>query len=280
MICMTHDYLNKSFNWRLPEIAEYCDEISLWSAPFGLMLLENIPIKPNMKVLDVGFGTGFPLIEIAQRLGSSSVVYGIDMWKAALDRAKRKLQAYKVNNVKIVEGDASELPFDDGFFDMVTANLVINNLEEPDKVMREIYRVLKPGGSFHTTSNLIGHMKEFYDVFEKTLTVLKMESCFPAFKTNIEHRLDTEIISNKLKSAGFNNIKPVESSFSMRFLNGSALLNHSFILLGFMDGWKAVIPDNDRVNFFTKLELNLNNYAENKGELKLTIPMIYIEAKK
>ena len=277
---MALEYLNKTFDWRLPEIAEYCDEISLWSAPFGLMLLERIRLKPRMNVLDVGFGTGFPLIEIAQRLGSSSTVYGIDMWEAASDRASRKLDAYKVSNVKIVEGDASQLPFENNFFDMVTANLVINNLEEPDKVLSEIYRTLKPGGSFYATSNITGHMKEFYDVFEKTLTELKMEHCLPALNKNIEHRLSVGIISGKLKSAGFKCIKTLEDSFFMRFLNGRALLNHSFIIMGFMDGWKAVIPNEEKIKFFAKLEENLNSYAEEKGELKLTIPMVYIEGEK
>jgi arsenite methyltransferase len=277
---MSIEYLNKSFDWRLPEIAEYIDEVSLWSAPFGLMLLDKIPLKPDMKVLDVGFGTGFPLIEIAQRLGSSSTVYGIDTWIAASDRAKRKLKAYKVENVEIAEGDASQLPYDTSFLDMVTANLLINNLEEPDKVISEIFRVLKPGGSFHTATNVVGHMREFYKVFRNTLAELKMDSCLPALAANIKHRLDAGIITDKLRKTGFKKIKSYKNSFIMRFLNGSAFLNHSFIILGFMDGWKAVIPDKDKLKFFTRLEQNLNSYAEEKGELKLTIPMVYIEAEK
>ncbi len=277
---MPPEYLDKNFDWRLPEIAEYHDELPLWSAPFGLELLERIPLKPDMTVLDIGFGTGFPLIEIAQRLGSSCTVYGIDQWNAAIDRVKRKLNAYKVNNIRIIEGDAASLPFENEFFDMVTANLVINNLEEPDKVFQEIHRTMKPGGCFYATSNLPGHMKEFYDIFIKTLTELKMEDCFPALYKNIEHRLSAEIISSKLKSAGLRVSQLQEDRFFMRFLNGSALLNHSFIIMGFMDGWKAAIPDADKIRFFSKLEENLNQYAKEKGELKLTIPYVYIEAGK
>ncbi len=265
---MKPSYLTKSFDWRLPEIAEYSDELPLWSAPFGLMLLERIPLKPNIKALDVGFGTGFPLIEIAQRLGSSSTVYGVDTWSAASARAKKKLKAYKAENVKIIECDASQLPFDDNYFDMVTANLVINNLEHQDETIAEIYRVLKPGGSFHTTSNLIGHMKEFYDVFEKTLGELKMKNRLPALKANIEHRLNRKIITGMLKHAGFKNIKPFESSFTMRFLNGSALLNHSFIILGFIEGWKEIIPDEDKIKFFTRLEQNLNTVFRRKRRIE------------
>jgi len=277
---MVLEYLKKTFDWKLPEIAEYYDELPLWSAPFGLMLLERIPLKPNMKVLDIGFGTGFPMIEIAQRLGKSSTVYGIDPWQAAADRAKRKLNAYKVENVKIVEGDASRMPFDSSFFDLATANLVINNLEEPNSVIGEIYRVLKRGGKFSTTSNLVGHMKEFYDVFESTLDELKMDYCYPKLNENLEHRSTVSSIKTRLQSAGFKNIDTYESSFNMRFLNGSALLNHSFIILGFIDGWKNIIPDDDKKRFFAKLEENLNKYSEKKQVLKLTIPMAYIEGER
>ena len=51
------------------------DDFPLWSAPFGLMLLDHIRLRPNLKALDIGFGSGFPLLELAQILGSSSKMY-------------------------------------------------------------------------------------------------------------------------------------------------------------------------------------------------------------
>src|SRR5689334_12679013 len=127
------DYLYKNFNWREPAIAELYDELPLWSSYFGKMILDKIPMQNNLKVLDAGFGTGFPMIEIAQRLGSSSVVYGIDQWDAAYKRAQRKIDSFKIMNVKLFKGSVSEMPFENNFFDYITANLVLNNLEEQDK---------------------------------------------------------------------------------------------------------------------------------------------------
>ena len=61
------DYLETKLNWEHPKMVSVIDDMPLWSAPFGFMLLDRIPFEPGMTVLDVGFGTGFPLLEIAQR---------------------------------------------------------------------------------------------------------------------------------------------------------------------------------------------------------------------
>src|SRR5664280_2828971 len=71
-------YLSNDFDFT--EYVNVSDECSIWSAPFGLKLLDYIDYKQNISALDIGFGTGFPLTEIALRLGESSTVYGIDPW--------------------------------------------------------------------------------------------------------------------------------------------------------------------------------------------------------
>jgi hypothetical protein len=81
-------YLSSNFN--LNELIDVFDELSFWSAPFGLKLLENINYKQNITALDIGFGAGFPLTEIAMRLGNSSTVYGIDPWKETFKELIRK----------------------------------------------------------------------------------------------------------------------------------------------------------------------------------------------
>ena len=94
-------YLSNDFD--LTEYVNVSDECSIWSAPFGLKLLDYIDYKHNISALDIGFGTGFPLTEIALRLGESSTVYGIDPWSDAIARAKKKIEYYRVTNIKIFE---------------------------------------------------------------------------------------------------------------------------------------------------------------------------------
>lgn len=54
------------------------DELPLWSAPFGLAILDTIRLKNGMNILDIGSGSGFPMLEIADRAGASCMVYGVD----------------------------------------------------------------------------------------------------------------------------------------------------------------------------------------------------------
>ena len=84
-----------------PDFVSVYDELSLWAAPFGLKLLDAIKYRRNITALDLGFGTGFPLLEFAMRLGQTSRVYGIDPWNAAIDRVRRKISRYGIDNVQL-----------------------------------------------------------------------------------------------------------------------------------------------------------------------------------
>ena len=110
-------YLSNNFD--LTRLINVFDELPFWSAPFGLKLLEYVDYKPNITAIDIGFGTGFPLTELAMRLGSSSTVYGIEPWKEAIVRTNKKIEYYEINNIKIIEGVAESI----GYFKGVIAAL-------------------------------------------------------------------------------------------------------------------------------------------------------------
>ena len=142
------DYLTFAVDLNAPESVSVYDELSLWSAMFGLLLLRHIPLRHGMQVLDVGCGTGFPLFELAQRLGSTSRVYGLDPWEAALNRAKRKAQLWNVRNAELGQGDAAVMPFRNGQFDLIVSNLGLNNFDDPEAVLAECWRVTKPSAMY------------------------------------------------------------------------------------------------------------------------------------
>src|SRR5262245_30062745 len=160
------DYLNSTISLDSHDTIAAYDELPLWSAMFGLLLLKHVPLKQNLRVLDVGCGTGFPLLELAQRLGSSSTVCGIDTWDLALERARFKAEVWQLRNVTIRKADASAMPFATWEFDLVVSNLGVNNFADPAEAIKECARVIKIGGRIALTTNLMGHMREFYEVFE------------------------------------------------------------------------------------------------------------------
>lgn len=273
-------YFEKNFNWDDADLVSQYDELPLWSSYFGKLLLDNIPLKKYRKYLDVGCGTGFPLIEISQKIGNGCKCYGIDPWGRALARVKQKINILGLSGIEVVESSATKIPFENDYFDFITSNLGVNNFSEPGNVIAECFRVLNDNGTMCITSNLSGTFQEFYEIFEKTLIESGFGKYRPGFQKHVHHRGTVSSISELFTSAGFHIKKGIESSFVMRFLNGSSFLNHSVIVSGFSGAWRNLFDAHEIDPFFEQLEKNLNCYAEKHGELKLSIPMLYMECGK
>jgi len=271
------DYLDRQPDLNDPETVSAFDELPLWSAYFGRLLLAHVPIGPHRTVLDLGFGTGFPALELAQRLGPTCQVHAIDPWGAALERASLKAQVYGARNLTLHLGSAAALPFPEAYFDLIVSNLGVNNFDDPAAVLAECRRVAKPGARLALTTNLQGHMAEFYEVFQAVLTALKPDA-LEALRRHVEHRATIQGLRELFAASGFRLDTVHEDSFRMRFLDGSSLLNHILIRLGFLPDWKQVVPPEDREAVFTRLEAELNEVASRAGELALTVPMAYVEA--
>jgi ubiquinone/menaquinone biosynthesis C-methylase UbiE len=274
---MTEEWAEDGFDFEDPRVVAAYDELPLWSAPFGMLLLERVPLAPDSVVLDVGCGTGFPLLELAQRLGPRATVYGVDPWRAALGRARAKMEQYGLANVDLVEGDGAALPFGDGFFDLVVSNLGVNNFEDADGAMRECLRVARPGGRLVLTSNWRGHMDEFYRVFRDVLAEAAPDS-LPALEAHVAHRTTPDELSSRLERAGWRVTATTNREFTLRFSGGEALLRHSFIRLGFAPGWREIVPAEKRGDVRRRLAAALDEVARREGALALTIPYGCIEA--
>src|SRR5205085_980399 len=120
---------------RSREFGELYDELPLWSAAFGRLLLEHVSLRPGITILDVGAGTGFLTIELAQRCGDDARVIAVDPWEAAIKRLARKVDALGLQNVRTVAKDVAAIDLPDDSVDLVVSNLGINNFAEPEAAL-------------------------------------------------------------------------------------------------------------------------------------------------
>jgi arsenite methyltransferase len=258
-----------------PQVVEVYDDSPLWSAMAGQVLLRYLPLNPEVNVLDVGCGTGFPTLELAQRLGPNASVTGIDPWAAAISRARRKANIRGVDNVKFVDGDATAMPFADGSFDLIVSNLGLNNFADPMASLAECRRVARPGARIALATNLRGTMAEFYAIFSTVLNPDGVE----ALEAHIAHRATIPGILALLEQARFQPVRTVEETITMRLANGTALLRHSFIRLGFLPQWRSLVAETERAEVFERLRAALDAHAVQHGLLELSVPMAYVEAR-
>ena len=274
------DFLHRTYDLHQPGLASAFDQVSFWSARFGAFLFEHLPLRPNLAILDLACGTWFPLFELAQVYGATCQVTGIDQWKEAVERARAKQQVYQVPNVQILEADAAQLPFGEREFDLIVSHLGINNFADPEAVLSECFRVAKPQATLVLTTNPSGHMREFYELFHEVLQELHKSIYLERLQQNVEHRGTKASLSGMLQAAGFHTVKIQEGAFQLRYLDGSALFHHLLTRVGFLDGWRQVVDAEDEEPVFTLLETRLNQVAQARGELGLSVPMLYLEGEK
>ena len=105
-------------------------------------------LKPGETVLDLGSGGGIDVLLSAKRVGPTGKAYGLDMTDEMLALARENQRQAGVENVEFLKGEIENIPLPDNSVDVIISNCVINLSADKDRVLREAFRVLKPGGRF------------------------------------------------------------------------------------------------------------------------------------
>ncbi len=166
--------------------------------------LELLDVQEGEAVLEVGFGTGCSLVEIAQAVGETGQAYGIDVTPEMVGLAKERLEkAGLAGRVELYEGDAREMPYESERFDAVymAATLELFDTPEIPRVLAEIRRVLKPTGRLGIISMpKEGHQDsmvlKFYEWMHRTFP--RYASCRPIY------------LEDSVKDAEFNIVQAEE----------------------------------------------------------------------
>jgi len=153
-------------------------------------------LKAGQTVLDLGSGGGIDVLLSARRVGPTGKAYGLDMTDEMLSLARANQQAAGITNVEFLKGEIENIPLPDNSVDVIISNCVINLSAEKERVLREAFRVLRPGGRIAVS-----------DIVVKGEVPAEIRSNVEMWIGCIAGALrDTEYVE-KLTSAGFQNVE-------------------------------------------------------------------------
>ncbi|MDI6777745.1 MAG: arsenite methyltransferase [Patescibacteria group bacterium] len=170
-------------------------------------------IKKGDTVLDLGSGAGFDCFLAAARVGEKGRVVGVDMTDEMVVKARANAEKYGYGNIEFKLGDIEKLPLGDNYFDVAISNCVINLAPDKDKVFRETWRVLKPGGKMFVSDIVL--LAELPENMRKDKNLLS--GC-------VAGALMRNDYIEKIKNAGFEvGILSEDKDISKKQYNGIAL---------------------------------------------------------
>ena len=139
------DYAAERLGYSRQELAELPDAVTAPFAGVGNPLSMSRP-RPGETVVDIGAGSGMDTFLAARAVGKTGTVIAVDMTEAMLARGRENVELTGLTQIEYREGFAESLPVADATVDLVISNGMINLSPDKDAVVREAYRVLKPGG--------------------------------------------------------------------------------------------------------------------------------------
>jgi arsenite methyltransferase len=153
-------------------------------------------LKAGEVVLDLGSGGGIDVLLSAKRVGPNGKAYGVDMTDEMLALANENKRKAGDENVEFLKGEIENIPLPDNSVDVIISNCVINLSADKDRVLREAFRVLKPGGRFAVS-----------DVVTRGEIVPEIRQSVLLWVGCVAGALDEQEYRSKLASAGFEQVE-------------------------------------------------------------------------
>jgi arsenite methyltransferase len=162
------------------------------------LVREALAAAPGERVLDVGCGPGFHLVELAEQVGPTGAVTGIDASPQTLALARRRTQGR--GNVTLHQADATALPVPDAGFDAALSVQVLEYVADPDAALAELHRALRPGG------RLVVWDVDWATVSLHSSDAARTARMLRAFDRHLAHPSLPQTLTARLRSVGFGEI--------------------------------------------------------------------------
>ena len=207
-ISKTYDFLNHFLSLGIDII---------WRKKF----IRTLNFSDNDVVLDVATGTGDVAFEIRKKYKSK--IIGLDLSINMLELAKQKAKNKNIEDIKFIEGDAENLPFEDNTFDKLLISYGLRNLGDTEKGIKEFYRVLKPGGTvgvlefFQPRSTIMSNLFKLYFnyILPRIASLFSNSKAYRYLPESVENFVTPNELIILFKKIGFQNLKTKNMSFGI-----------------------------------------------------------------
>ncbi len=254
------------------------EESTLWFAQTGNLLLQQIPLRRNLRLLELGCATGMLSRELAHRLDAGSRMTGTDPSEACIAKARSSLGFAEPPHLTFQWLPEGQLPFEDKSLDIIFSNLGFWRYPDPTPLLLACREKLKKPGRLFLTAFTEGNFRELYDALESVLRQARAPEAMSARARSLSRQHGTdESLREWLESAGFSVVKVARERSSCRFSSGTSLLQHYLVRNFALSDWEAHFPEGGS-RILDNLEKELNERADWEGEIKLSIQYLMLEA--
>lgn len=247
------------------QLAAYAREISpLWTQPFAQLLVSQAPQLGKSTILDVMCRAGEAGLPLLRRSPQARLV-AIDTAAGLLDIARREAGPLLGRRVFLrTQGCQPKLPFDSEVYDLVLSNLGLSSVEDPRRLLREMFRVAKPGATVLATVPLRGSFAEFYEIVARLLSHRPREAAL--LEQHVATRPEPLLLYSWALEAGLEDVSIVMRPFSLLFAGGPDFFYAPLIAQGPLPSWLPLFGEQhaDREATFVQLCAAIDDVARGK----------------
>ncbi|PYZ98429.1 bifunctional demethylmenaquinone methyltransferase/2-methoxy-6-polyprenyl-1,4-benzoquinol methylase UbiE [Alteribacter lacisalsi] len=177
--------------------------------------MKLMKVEKGARALDVCCGTADWTLALAEAAGPEGEITGLDFSENMLEAGRKKVKEKNVRNISLVQGNAMELPFKDNSFDYVTIGFGLRNVPDFDHVIREMHRVVKPGGlvtCLETSQpSMLGFKQLYWLYFRRVMPIFgkmfaKSYQEYSWLQESAGTFPDKDSLADKFRTAGFSDV--------------------------------------------------------------------------
>jgi len=254
--------------------------VPIWGRPFSDLLRKYMPLPLTGTVLEVGCSSGYLSIELANFLAENSRIIALEPFQELLDIAFHKREDVILQKKVFFQHHFLEtFRFADGVFSSIFSNLALFYVENPDHLLRELLRLLKPKGKSYFTLPLRGSFQSFFSTVKQHV-LLRGEDEVAQQIDLLELGFPTpEEVLHLFNHAGFAELSLNVAPFQMIFEDTDLLIDSPFIRSHFIDEWKPYLKELSPEQFCLELKI-LFNEQKQSNKLALAIQAGCVQAAK